>query len=137
LELADTSAWANRHKDLAVREGFDDAVQAGAIATCPMVVLELLWSARDLTSFRALRADLEALVVVPIDARVWRRAADVFEALASEGPLHHRRVKLPDLLIAAAAEAAGLGLCHYDRDFETISAVTRQPVRAIAPLGSL
>jgi predicted nucleic acid-binding protein len=44
---------------------------------------------------------------------------------------------LPDLLIAAAAELAALPVLHYDRDFEAIADVTGQPVRAIAPLGSL
>ena len=69
--------------------------------------------------------------------RVWRRATDVFEQLGAAGPLHHRRVGIPDLLIAAAAELAELPVLHYDRDFEVIAALTGQPVRAIAPLGSL
>ncbi len=69
--------------------------------------------------------------------RVWRRATDVFQLLAEEGPLHHRRVGLPDLLIAAAAELAELAVLHYDRDFELIASVTGQPVRSIAPLGTL
>jgi hypothetical protein len=42
-----------------------------------------------------------------------------------------------DLLIAAAAESAGVPVLHYDRHFELIAEVTGQPVRAIAPLGSL
>ena len=46
-------------------------------------------------------------------------------------------MKIPDLLIAAAAELAEVPVCHYDRDFELIADVTGQPVRAIAPLGSL
>jgi predicted nucleic acid-binding protein len=46
-------------------------------------------------------------------------------------------MRIPDLLIAAAAEFAGMPVSHYDRDFELIAEVTGQPVRAIAPLGSL
>jgi hypothetical protein len=102
-----------------------------------MVTLELLWTARDGGDFAAARAELATLPHVPIDQSVWRRATDVFEALARTGPLHHRRVAIPDLLVAAAAERAGLPVCHYDRDFELIAGVTGQPVRAIAPLGSL
>ncbi|HEY0806728.1 MAG TPA: PIN domain-containing protein [Pseudonocardiaceae bacterium] len=34
--------------------------------------------------------------------------------------------KLPDLLIAAAAERRGLTVLHYDRDFELIADVTGQ-----------
>ena len=74
---------------------------------------------------------------LPIAEPAWRRATDVFERLAEAGPLHHRRVAIPDLLIAAAAELAGVAVCHYDRDFELIAEVTGQPVRTIAPLGSL
>jgi predicted nucleic acid-binding protein len=59
------------------------------------------------------------------------------QTLAEQGPLHHRQVRLPDLLIAAAAEAAEVPVLHYDRHFEVIAEVTGQPVRALAPLGSL
>ena len=137
MELADTSAWTNRHKDPDVERSFNELVEAGEIATCDMVKLELLWSARDTAEFQALRGELEALVRIPIEPRTWERALDVFEALAGRGPLHHRQVKIPDLLVAAAAEIVGMPVCHYDDDFEQIAAVTGQAVRAIAPLGSL
>lgn len=90
-----------------------------------------------MTTFRRRRADLEALAVIPIDSVVWERATDVFEQLSARGPLHHRQVQIPDLLSAAAAEVAGIPICHYDRDFDVIAELTGQPVRAIAPLGSL
>ena len=61
----------------------------------------------------------------------------MFEQLAEQGPLHHRRVRLADLLIAAAAERAELPVLHYDRHFELIASVTGQEVRPLAPLGSL
>jgi predicted nucleic acid-binding protein len=137
MELADTSAWTNRHKDPEVRQDFDARLLGGQIATCGMVKLELLWETRELPSFRTRRERLQALDEIPIDAQTWDRATDVFELLAAEGPLHHRRVKLPDLLIAAAAELAEVPVCHYDGDFDVIAAVTGQPVRAIAPLGTL
>jgi predicted nucleic acid-binding protein len=102
-----------------------------------MVRLELLRSTRDRAELAAKRDDLDALRDVTMGDRVWRRATDVLELLAEAGPLHHRRVALPDLLIAAAAELAELPVLHYDCDFELIAAVTGQPVRALAPLGSL
>ncbi len=102
-----------------------------------MVRLELLWSARDAPHFAAIREGLDVIREVPMGDRVWRRATDVFEQLAARGPLHHRQVGLPDLLVAAAAELAELPVLHYDRDFDVIAAVTGQPVRVIAPLGSL
>jgi predicted nucleic acid-binding protein len=102
-----------------------------------MVVMELLWTTRDARELAARRSALGVLIDCPIGPSEWRRATDVFEQLAADGALHHRRVKPPDLLIAAAAESAGMPLCHYDADFELIAGVTGQPVRAIAPLGSL
>jgi hypothetical protein len=137
IELADTSAWTNRGKQEAVRAQFDARLATGAIATCAMVRLELLRTTRDHTIFVAMRDDLDALRDVAMGDRVWRRATDVLERLAEAGPLHHRRVALPDLLIAAAAELAELPVVHYDHDFELIAEVTGQPMRAIAPLGSL
>jgi predicted nucleic acid-binding protein len=102
-----------------------------------MVRLELLWTSRAHADFAAMRKDLESLRAAPMGERVWHRAKDVFELFAERGPLHHRQVGIPDLLIAAAAELAELPVLHYDRDFELIAEVTGQPVRAIAPLGSL
>ena len=136
-ELADTSAWTNRQKDRRVAADFNGRVERREIATCEIVVLELLWSARDLEQFSRRRRRLEALQLVEIDSPVWRRATDVFEQLSRRGSLHHRQVALPDLLVAAAAELADISVCHYDRGFELIAEVTGQPVRAIAPLGSL
>jgi predicted nucleic acid-binding protein len=137
VELADTSAWTNSHLRSDVRDGFLSLVEEGQIATCDLVKLELLYSARDHPEFRRRRDDLSALRPVAIGPRVWQRALDVFEQLSALGPLHHRQVEVADLLIAAAAESAELPVLHYDRHFEVIASVTGQPVRALAPLGSL
>ena len=102
-----------------------------------MVKLELLWSTQNHARFLELRETLEPLRSAPMGDRVWRRATDVFELFAGRGPLHHRQIGIPDLLIAAAAELAELPVLHYDRDFELIAEVTGQPVEALAPLGSL
>lgn len=137
IELADTSAWTNHGKTDAVRTEFDAQIESGQIATCAMVRLELLRTSRDHADFVVMRDKLDGLRDVPMGDRVWRRATDVYESLSSTEPLHHRRVAIPDLLIAAAAELAEVPVLHYDRDFELIAEVTGQPVRAIAPLGSL
>ena len=136
-ELADTSAWTNRDKAAGVHAEFEARLAVGAIATCEIVELELLRTARDHPEFVLVREALESLRQISIGKRVWRRATDVLEQLAASGPLHHRQVPLSDLIVAAAAELAELPVLHYDRHFEVIAAVTGQPVRAIAPLGSL
>lgn len=135
MELADTSAWTNRHKDPAVDRDFEERILADEIATCPMVVMELLWTTQSQREFEDLRRDLDALAKVPNDQGSWDRAMDVWRDLVIQG--RHRQVKIPDLLVAASADIAGLPLCHYDGDFDVIATVTGQPVRAIAPIGSL
>jgi hypothetical protein len=135
LELADTSAWTNRHKSAAVEDEFEKRVVADEIATCPIVVMELLWTARTPEEFEDLRLDLAALPQLPIEQQTWNRAIDVWHELVK---VHrHRQVKIQDLLVAAAAEIAGVIVCHYDGDFEVIAEVTGQGVRAIAPIGTL
>jgi len=135
VELADTSAWTNREKSADTDDDFSTRLLADEIATCPIVVMELLWTTQEPGEFDEFRADLRALPQIAITGGVWERALDVWHELAGLG--RHRQVKIPDLLVAAAAEAAEIGVCHYDADFDVIASVTGQPVRAIAPLGSL
>ena len=70
-----------------------------------------------------------------MDQAVLDRAVAVQDALAARS--EQRAAKVADLLIAAAAEAAGLVVLHYDRDFEVIARVTRQPVEWIVPAGTV
>jgi hypothetical protein len=139
VELADTTAWSVRSRTFALRSEFDAKLASGEIAICDMVKLELLHSARNSTEFRALREELEAVPPCPIGAGEWRRALDVYQELCRSRPGNdfHRSVGHADLLIAAAAEAAGVPLVHYDSDFDTIGKVTGQPMRWLAPRGSL
>ena len=76
-----------------------------------------------------------ALPLAPIDASVMDRAVQVAGRLARTG--RHRGAKPVDLVIAAAAEAAGLSVLHYDSDYDRIAAVTNQPTEWIAPSGTL
>ncbi len=45
--------------------------------------------------------------------------------------------KIPDLLVAAAAEQAGYTVLHYDADFDLIASVTGQPCQWVVPPGSV
>lgn len=65
---------------------------------------------------------------------VFRRADEVQRLLAADG-LKGRRV--PDLIIAAHAEAADLTVLHYDADYDHIAKVTRQPTEWIVERGSI
>jgi len=138
MDLADTSAWIiSRRVGGEVRDDFDGALLAGALVTCDMVRLELLYSTRSHEELRARRRELGLIQTCPIGEREWRRALTVYEALAEGGGLHHRSVKHPDLLIAAAGESAGCEILHYDQDYDRISEITGQRTRWIVPKGSV
>ena len=134
-DLADTSVWARSGKP--GLETFVEAVEDGRIAVCDQVAMELLWSARDVADFRATEAALLACPWFPIEPADWNEARRVFGELAARGPLHHRQVKIPDLLIAAVAARNGVAVLHYDADYEVIASVTGQPTRWVAPRGTL
>jgi predicted nucleic acid-binding protein len=137
--LADTSAWAWSRKSSyeQLRREFDERLVDGELAICDVVELELLYSTRTGAEFVERRRQLDLLDRCPIDTPEWRRALDVMQELALAGGLHHRAVKWADLLVAAAAESAGLPILHYDEDYERISAITGQLTQWLAPRGSL
>jgi predicted nucleic acid-binding protein len=136
VELADTSVWA-RKTHPALQDWFTAAIEAGEIAGCDMVALELLHSARNPPEFALVEDALRGLPWLEPDAADWLRAREVYRVLGGRPGMMQRSVKHPDLLIAAAAERAGLTLVHYDADYDAIAEITGQPARWVAPRGSL
>jgi predicted nucleic acid-binding protein len=133
--LADKSAIVHLRKPV-VAAKLIPLIMAGRISTCGVVELEVLYSARterDLLETRTSRA--QAYPRIAMSESDFGRVEDVLAMLAKKG--HHRAVSLPDLLIAAVAERAGLTVLHYDADFEIVAAVTEQLVEWVAPQGSL
>src|SRR5699024_10952715 len=61
---------------------------------------------------------------------VEERAVEVQTLLADRG--QHRAPSIPDLLIAATAEKAGLTVLAVDKDFDLIAELTGQPVERLA-----
>jgi len=57
------------------------------------------------------------------------RAVEVLTLLADRGM--HRAPSIPDLLIAATAELAGLVVLHSDKDFDLIAHLTGQPLERL------
>ena len=110
---------------------------ADTLATCAQVRLEVLYSARSADDYQQLSAELLALHQLPCSAEHFERALEVQHQLAGRGGLHHRSVKIADLIIAACAETAGATLWHYDGDFDRIVEVTGQSAEWIAPRDSL
>lgn len=110
-------------------------LEAGEAATCAIVELEVLYSARNAAAWRETRRRRAlAYTRVTMDEAVLERAIEVQGQLADIG---HHRVPIPDLLIAATGEAHGLTVLHYDADFDVISRVTGQPMEWVVPRGTL
>jgi predicted nucleic acid-binding protein len=57
------------------------------------------------------------------------RSVEVLTLLADRG--QHRAPSIPDLIIAATAELAGLTVLYLDKDFEIIADVTGQPIERL------
>lgn len=135
LFLADKSALA-RVATPAVEQRLGPLLLAGELATCGVVDLEMLFSARNHIDFiNQLQLRRAAYESVAMEQGDFDRAIEVMGLLAKKG--QHRGVTIPDLLIAAVAERGGLIVLHYDSDFERIAAVTRQQMEWVAPRGTV
>jgi hypothetical protein len=131
--LADKSALA-RFAVPAVAQRLRPLLEEGWIATCAIVDLEVLYSSRSLADYEAVLEERRSLDVAPIDPEVMSTAIDLQHALARRG---QHRVPIPDLVISAAARAAGLVVLHYDADFERIAEVGGAAHQWVVPPGSL
>ena len=117
--LADKSALA-RFSLPAVAARLRPLLDDGLIATCAVVDLEVLYSARRLVDYEAVLEERRSLDAAPITTDVMATAVELQHALARRGK---HRVPIPDLVISAAAKHAGLVVLHYDTDFGRISEV--------------
>ena len=114
---------------------FNAAVEAGLVLICDLVILELTRLAPNEHRAHQVAERLAAFEAIPMSAELWSRARDTQLALAESGD--HRRVPPADLLLAGAAEEAGVTLIHYDRDYERIAAASALRQEWLAPDGAL
>jgi predicted nucleic acid-binding protein len=113
-----------------LRKAWSDQLAAGVIAICPIVELEFLYSARSLAD----RLEKQRLIRdlfgwVAMHERAYERAGEVQQLLTENGT--HRSAGPVDLLIAATAERERLTVLCDDHDFQTVAAVTGQPVKLV------
>jgi hypothetical protein len=129
IYLIDTSGMF-RILQAELRKAWSDQLAAGVIAICPIVELEFLYSARSLAD----RLEKQRLIHdlfgwVAMHEGAYERAREVQQLLTETG--RHRSAGPIDLLIAATAERERLTVLCDDRDFETVAAVTGQPVKVV------
>jgi predicted nucleic acid-binding protein len=133
--IADTSAWARASHPL-IRNSWAAALRGRQIATCSIVTLELLYSARDTRELTIVEAEQALLRDVPVAASAQRAAIGALRDLASDGPGQHR-VPLADALIAAAAQDAGVDVLHYDHHYDRLARALHFTSVWVAPPGAL
>lgn len=132
--LADTSALS-RLDQAAVDAALSPSIEAGLVAVCGMVELEVLFSARSPADYARRRQQLrDGFESLPMPGEVWARALEVQTELARKS--QHRGAALPDLLIAATAERHRVRLVHYDHEYELIASITGQDVQWVVPRGT-
>ncbi len=109
-----------------------ERIERGLVRIATVTRLEVGYSARPGADLRkALRA--APLSSMPLEYQTpatENRALEVQMLLADQG--HRRAPSIPDLIVAATAELAGLIVLHVDKDFGIISAVTGQPLERLA-----
>ena len=114
----DAAEWASR-------------IQRGLVRVSTVTRLEIGFSARSSQDLQRSFAEppLSAMPVEYLTPAIEDRAVAVQLALAQTG--HHRAPSVPDLLIAATAEGAGLTVLHFDKDFRLIADITGQPLERL------
>jgi len=107
-------------------DAWADRIERGLVRIATVTLLEVGYSARDAQDLHAgLREPPVASMPVEYATPFAEdRSVEVLALLADRG--HHRAPSVPDLLIAAIAEGAGLVVLHQDKDFDLIAEVTGQ-----------
>lgn len=109
-----------------------ERVERGLVRITTPTLLEAGFSSRSGADWRSIvKAPPVGLMPVEnLTPRIESRALDVQGVLANRG--EHRAPSIPDLLIAATAELAGLTVLHLDKDFDLIAGVTGQRVERLS-----
>lgn len=130
--LVDTSVLT-RLDQPPIRAAIEPKAARGELGRAGISDLEIGYSARSAAEWDRLIEALQVFELVETTSDHIRRARQVQRLLATR---HQRGRKVPDLLIAAAAEARDLSVLHYDADFDRIAAVTGQACKWVVPAGS-
>jgi predicted nucleic acid-binding protein len=137
--LLDNSAWARLDAARLDRERGDEVAEWMSdlqLVTCLPFLLEAGYSARSGSDRGAIMADLTRLPHVDIDREIEDVAMRAQRELAEIG---HHRLAPADIVIAACAHTAGMGVLHYDSDYDVLEKRTTLAFESVwlAPPGTL
>lgn len=131
--LVDTSVL-KRLGRVEVRSVVEPMAARGELGRAGICDLEVGYSARNAEEWDRLTGALDAFERIETTPAHLRRALQVQRLLAERSQCGR---KIPDLLVAAAAEQLDVAVLHYDGDFDVITAVTEQRCRWVVPAGSV
>jgi predicted nucleic acid-binding protein len=108
-------------------DGWASRIERGLVRITTVTRLEVGYSARSGAELRVglRQPPVSAMPVEYLTPAIEDRAVEVLTLLADRG--QRRAPSVPDLIIAATAELAGLTVLHCDKDFDLIASVTGQP----------
>ena len=131
--LIDKSAYVRMQSGQATEiDAWNSRIERGLVRLSTITRLELGYSVRSGEKGRA-AFGLPPLSMMPVEhltPAMEDRAFEVQMLLADRG--QHRAPSIPDLLIAATAEKAGLTVLAVDKDFDLIAEITGQSVETLA-----
>ncbi|NYF10136.1 hypothetical protein HDC94_001292 [Leifsonia sp. AK011] len=131
--LIDKSAYVRMQAGQAANIAeWNARIERGLVRLSTVTRLELGFSARSGGAGREAFA-LPPLSLMPIEhlsPAMEDRAFEIQMLLADRG--QHRAPSIPDLLVAATAEKAGLTVLAIDKGFELIAQLTGQPIETLA-----
>jgi predicted nucleic acid-binding protein len=130
--LIDKSAYLRLQRGQAAnRDEWSARISRGLVRLATITRLELGYSARSGEAGRRQLASppLSLMPIERLTPAIEDRAFEVQMLLADRG--QHRAPSIPDLLIAATAEKAGLTVLAVDKDFDLIAEITGQPVQTL------
>jgi predicted nucleic acid-binding protein len=131
--LIDKSAYVRLQLGQAAnRDEWSARISRGLVRLSTITRLELGYSARSGEAGRRQFASppLSLMPIEHLTPAIEDRALEVQMLLADRG--QHRAPSIPDLLIAAIAEKAGLTVLAVDKDFDLIAEITGQPIETLA-----
>jgi predicted nucleic acid-binding protein len=131
--LVDTSVLT-RIAQPPFRAALEPLMMDGGVARAGVSDLEIGFSVRNGAEWDRLADAFTSFPLIETTKAHFRRARQV-QRLLAEQDLAGR--KIPALLVAAAAEALGLVVLHYDEDFELIARVTGQSSAWVVPPGEI
>lgn len=123
LDKSAYARFADGRLPAADAERFEQALLDGQLSVADPFALEILYSAQSAHDYRQISAELEGFDRLGADGETFTLARRAQAELAADPRVSHR-VKPIDLLLAGIAHQHGVGILHYDHDYDVIRSHT-------------